>query len=129
MEQIYRYDRTRWRVAWLLLYLSEEYNRSASGKWLFLEKQYQYGCTSPVIYLEALALLNSNPALLRKLNGFELQVLHFGARQEAISDSLLEQLLYLSGRVREYSPLLCRILKKYMGKKKMYVSCRKSAVC
>ena len=89
MEQIYRYDRTRWRVAWLLLYLSEEYNRSASGKWLFLEKQYQYGCTSPVIYLEALALLNSNPALLRKLNGFELQVLHFGARQEAISDSLL----------------------------------------
>ena len=58
------------------LYLSEEYNRSASGKWLFLEKQYQYGCTSPVIYLEALALLNSNPALLRKLNGFELQVLH-----------------------------------------------------
>ncbi len=117
VEQIYRYDRTRWRVAWLLLYLSEEYNRSASGKWLFLEKQYQYGCTSPVIYLEALALLNSNPALLRKLNGFELQVLHFGARQEAISDSLLEQLLYLSGRVREYSPLLCRILKKVYGKK------------
>ena len=38
VEQIYRYDRTRWRVAWLLLYLSEEYNRSTSGKWMFLEK-------------------------------------------------------------------------------------------
>lgn len=37
VEQIYRYDRTRWRVAWLLLYLSEEYNRSTSGKWMFLE--------------------------------------------------------------------------------------------
>ena len=117
VEQIYRYDKSRWRVAWLLLYLSEEYNRSTSGKWMFLEKQYQYGCSSPVIYLEALALLNGNPALLRKLNGFELQVMHFGVRHAAVNDSLLEQLLYLSGRVREYSPLLCRILKKMYEKK------------
>ena len=118
VEQIYRYDRTRWRVAWLLLYLSEEYNRSTSGKWMFLEKQYQYGCTSPVIYLEALALLNGNPALLRKLNSFELQVLNFGVRQDAVNDSLIEQLLYLSGRVREYSPLLGRILRRLYEKKK-----------
>ena len=117
VEQIYRYDRTCWRVAWLLLYLSEEYNRSTSGKWMFLEKQYRYGCNSPVIYLEALALLNGNPALLRKLNGFELQVLNFGVRQNAVNDSLVEQLLYLSGRVREYSPLLCRILRNLYEKK------------
>ena len=118
VEQIYRYDRTRWRAAWLMLYLSEEYNKSASGKWMFLEKQYQYGCTSPVIYLEALALLNGNPALLRKLNRFELQVLNFGVRQDAVNDSLIEQLLYLSGRVREYSALLCRILRRLYEKRK-----------
>lgn len=118
VEQIYRYDRTCWRVAWLLLYLSEEYNRSTSGKWMFLEKQYAYGCSSPVIYLEALALLNGNPALLRKLNGFELQVLHFGVRNHAVNDSLVEQLLYLSGRVREYSPLLSRILRSLYENKK-----------
>ena len=117
VEQIYRYDRSCWRVAWLLLYLSEEYNRSTSGKWMFLEKQYQYGCSSPVIYLEALTLLNGNPALLRKLNGFELQVLNFGVRQNAVNDSLVEQLLYLSGRVREYSPLLGRILRNLYEKK------------
>ena len=117
VEQIYRYDRTCWRVAWLLLYLSEEYNRSTSGKWMFLEKQYRYGCNSPVIYLEALTLLNGNPALLRKLNGFELQVLNFGARQSALNDSLVEQVLYLSGRVREYSPLLGRILRNLYEKK------------
>lgn len=117
VEQIYRYDRTCWRVAWLLLYLSEEYNRSTSGKWMFLEKQYRYGCNSPVIYLEALTLLNGNPALLRKLSGFELQVLNFGARQSALNDSLVEQVLYLSGRVREYSPLLGRILRNLYEKK------------
>ena len=118
VQQIYHYDRTKWRVAWLLLYLSEEYNRSSSGKWMFLEKQYQYGCSSPVIYLEALSLLNGNPALLRKTGSFELQVLNFGVRQGAINDSLTEQLLYLSGRVREYSPLLCRILKRLYETKK-----------
>lgn len=82
-----------------------------------------------MIYLEALALLNGNPALLRKLNGFELQVMHFGVRHAAVNDSLLEQLLYLSGRVREYSPLLCRILKKCMRRKKMYEFSRRSAAC
>ena len=70
VEEIYRRGRSSWRAAWLLLYLSREYSRSASGKWIFLEKQFQYGCTSPVLYIEALLMLNHNPAVLRKLDKF-----------------------------------------------------------
>ncbi len=110
VEHIYRKDNSNWRVAWLLLYLSEEYNRSASAKWQFLEKQYDYGCSSPILYIEALLLLNNNPALLRKLGGFERQILYYGVKRDALNPEVVEQFLYLTGHAREFSPLLFRTL-------------------
>lgn len=107
---IYRQDRTCWRVAWLLLYLSEDYNRNVTRKWNFIEKQIDYGCTSPVMNIEALLLLNNNPTFLRKLGEFELQVLSYGAKEEMLSPEVTQQLLYLAGRVKEYSGALFRIL-------------------
>lgn len=116
VEMIYRKNRREWRVAWLLLYLSEEYSRSDSVKWAFLQKQFQYGCRSPILYLEALLLLNNNPSLLRKLEGSTLQVLYYGVRQERLGEELKEQLLYLAGKVREYSSVLERLLVRlYQG--------------
>lgn len=117
VRQIYRHSRGEWRVAWLLLYLSEEYNKSASGKWMFLEKQFERGCTSPIIYIEALHLLNSNPSLLRKPDTFEQQVLYYGARHDALSGESVEQLLYLCGKKKEYCPVLYKILVKVFRKK------------
>lgn len=110
VEEIYRRGRSSWRAAWLLLYLSRDYSRSATGKWCFLEKQFQYGCTSPILYIEALLMLNHNPAILRRLTRFELQVLAYGSRQDMLSAELVEQLLYLAGRVRDYSETLLKIL-------------------
>ena len=63
-----------WRIAWLLLYLSEEYNRSGAKKWMFLEEQYRKGCTSPVIYIEALLLIHINPTLFMKLSDFGMKI-------------------------------------------------------
>lgn len=118
VEQIYRHNRTSWRVAWLLLYLSEDYNRSAASRWAFLEKQFDYGSASPILYIEALLMLNNNPAVLRKLGVFELQVLSYGSREEMLSPDLVEQLLYLAGRAKEYSPALYRVLRSCYEKKK-----------
>lgn len=117
VEHIYKKDTSNWRVAWLLLYLSEEYNKSASVKWAFLERQFHYGCRSPVIYIEALILLNNNPALLRKLGGFEQQILNYGAKREFLNAEVAEQLLYQIGRVREFSPVLFGILTRLYRKK------------
>lgn len=117
VRQIYRRNPSRWRVAWLLLYLSEEYSKSASGKWLFLEKQFYYGCSSPILYIEALQLLGNNPALLRRLDAYELQVLYYGAKHQILGSEVVEQILYLAGRVREYSPVLFGILVRLYEKK------------
>lgn len=110
VADIYRQNDTDWRVAWLLLYLSEEYNKSTTGRWKFLERQYTVGCTSPVLYIEAVQLVNNNPAVLRRLGSFERQVLWYGARNELLKPEVVEQLLYLTARMREYSPVVYRTL-------------------
>lgn len=110
VEELYR-QYGGWRIAWLLLYLSGEYNKSASRKWMFLEEQFQRGCSSPVLYIEALLLLHVNPTLLMKLSDFEIQVLHYAAKMEVLTQEMTEQLQCLVPRGREYSAVLFAILK------------------
>ena len=50
VERIFVQNAENWRIAWLLLYLSEDYGRSPSRKWIVLEEQGRLGCSSPVIY-------------------------------------------------------------------------------
>lgn len=117
VEQIYHKDNSNWRVAWLLLYLSEEYHKSVTGRWILLEKQFSIGCSSPVLYIEAVNMLNSNPVLLRKLGTFEKQVLWYGVRQEIIRAEVVEQLIYLAEKEREFSGVLFATLCNLYNKK------------
>ena len=110
--RIYKEHGRDWRVAWLLLFMSEEFHRDIVAKWTFLEEQFLRGCRSPLIYVEAMQLLNMNPALLRKLEAFELQVLNYGSRKNMVSLEVLEQIIYLAERVKEYSGVLLLILKR-----------------
>ncbi len=110
VEDIYRRNRGSWKVAWLLMFLTPQLRRDPAVRWSFLERQFQQGCTSPIWYLEALLTLTGNPALLRKLGEYEIQVLHYGARKGVLSADLKEQFLYLAGRFREFSPVLLRLL-------------------
>ena len=112
VEKLYRRNDSNWRVAWLLLYLSEDYYRSEKNKWALLEKLFREGCTSPVLYIEALTMLNANPALLRSLEGLGLQTLYYGARQGIVRQELRDQAVYQAGKVKEYSQLLFRTLEK-----------------
>lgn len=112
VEHIYRKDNTNWRVAWLLLFLSDEYHKSPTGRWVFLEKQFNIGCMSPLLYIEAVILLNNNPALLRRPGEFEQNVLWYGVKQEMLTDDVIEQMLYLCEKIKEYSYPMFRALNR-----------------
>ena len=43
VEKLYKRQGEYWQLAWLQLFLSEDLNRSASGKWVFLEGSLQGG--------------------------------------------------------------------------------------
>lgn len=110
VEKIFKKNREQWRIAWLLLYLSPEYSKSATKKMLFLEEQYEKGCASPVLYIEALSLLHANPSLLMKLGDFEKQMLLYGAKKEWLGSEIIDQAMYLLGKNREYSLVSYKLL-------------------
>ncbi len=111
VEQIYRENEGNWRIAWLLLYLSEEYSKSAQKKWIFLEEQFRYNCKSPVIYAEAAMIVLANPAILMKLGEFEIQVLNYMAKQEVLTAEVTVQVRYLIQNAKEYKESLFYLLK------------------
>lgn len=117
VTKIYHECGEDWRVAWLLLYLTDEYGRNPVTRWNFLKEQFENGCRSPLIYLEALLLVNTNPTLMRVLDEFEIQILYYGRRHECIGLELLEQAISLMERVRDYHPLLLRFLMDCYKKK------------
>ena len=118
VERLHKQNPDSWRIAWLLLYLSEEYSTYPDEKLDFLKRQFERGCTSFVLYIEALQLYNNNPAILRELGVFEQQILYYGVRRDYFSTELAERFLELLEKNKDYSPLLCRILEKLYEKRK-----------
>lgn len=110
IQSIYANHPQDWWIAWFLMHLEDRYIRSSEYKWQFLEELFQNGCTSPVMFCEAVLLLQENPTFLLRLSTFEEMVLWNGARNHVLHSDLVEQLQYLAARKREYSLLLLRVL-------------------
>mgnify|MGYP000346844731 CR=1 FL=1 len=70
-----------------------------------------------MLYLEALHLANFSPTLMMKLDTYELQLLHFGARNGILSEDLVGHLVYLAGKEKYYKECLFGILKACYEKK------------
>lgn len=86
-------DRTPWQVLYYEYQLDEKRNDNGS-MWLARFKDaYSDGCTSPIIYIEAIQILNRQPVLLRMLNSFEIQVLNYAFRYDLLESKLVERFM------------------------------------
>ncbi len=112
VENLYQRDPSEWRIAWMLLYLSEEYAVSPSRKWLFLERLIEMQCSSPVIYVEAVNMIVANPAMVTRLEKFELRILRYTAANNLLTVDLANQFVYLASRETTYSDVVFYILKE-----------------
>ena len=110
VTEIYARNRGNWRIAWLLLYLSEEYVKNPARKWELLEELFRYRCTSPVIYIEAWHLLSMNPSMLLNLDVFEQQILRYAVKNDLIKDEIIMQIVYLAQKQKNYSDSIFHIL-------------------
>lgn len=103
-------NQDNWKLQWFLLYLRESYKQHPAEKLEAIRRQYVYGCSSRIMYLEAYYVLKKFPMLLKKLESFEMQVLRFICREDLMSQELSMQVSDLAGRYREYSDQLFSIL-------------------
>lgn len=116
VSQIYKANQGSWRIAWLMLHLSEEYNRSPARRWGFLEEQFKRGCTSPAFYIEAWRLLEINPTFLTKMGDFELQILNFAVKRGFLSKDIIVQIRYQVQKMKGFSKRALFILKECYSK-------------
>lgn len=110
IEHTYTKKNSDWRMAWLLLYTSEEYTKSPVARWELLSKQFDNGSSSPVIYVEAYQVLVNNPTILSYLGKFEIQVLKYMAKKEILTAEIVEQFMFLLGRIKNYDKNMFSLL-------------------
>ena len=110
VKQAYEENPGEWKLAWLLLFLDENLEHDPDKKWHFMEEQFHRGCSSPVLYLEALQMILEQPYRLQKLDDFEECILWYAARHQVMPSELVDQMHYLVAEKKTYSEKLFHIL-------------------
>ncbi len=116
VKKLFQREQDNFRLAWLMLYLQKNLFFYEDKKWEFLEERYYRGCDSPILYTEALQLLWEQPSLLSKLESYEISLLLFAIKHEALSEAVAERIQFLIGREKEYDFRIYAILKQCYAK-------------
>lgn len=114
IRSYYENGRADWRILWFLLNIDSSYGKSGNRKLSDIKEQYEAGCHSPILYYEAICILNREPVLLRELSVFEIQILNFGIKNWMLTKELAQQYTYLANKRKTYHPVI------YQGLVKLY---------
>lgn len=108
-ELYFRYD-SNWQISWLWMYLSKELRSHAQKKWEFIKEIFLKGCTSPVMYMEAMQLLIYQPTLLMELGEVEIRILRFGMKKRMLTLEIMGIIQYLAMKEKEFTIPVYRLL-------------------
>ena len=81
-----------WQIQWLLFYVDKSLAGNPLEQYHFLKRMFIKGCRSPLMYLEARALLEHNPTFLYEFSEFEVQLMVFMLRHAGMSNRVSELL-------------------------------------
>ena len=112
VKKFYENGYDTYRVLWILFYLGPDSESNKSIKLIRIKDTVNTGCTSPVMYIEALNIINAQPVLLRVLNQFEMRVINYGCRNGIITEKLAMQIADVAANEKNISINALIILKK-----------------
>ncbi|MBO6111671.1 MAG: hypothetical protein J6P45_01315 [Lachnospiraceae bacterium] len=101
------------KLLWILLYLDETIKISPLREKELLLKQFERGCDSPLLLIEAYKLFSKEPDELNRLDTVELKVLYFAVKRGLFNKALCDRISLLSSRSRGYNELLMKVLGAY----------------
>ncbi len=110
IRRLFEADRTNWVLQWILLYLQENLLADDGAKYEAVSRQFDCGCRSRIMYLEAWQILKRNPFMLRRLGNFELHLLRFAAREKVLTEETVLQISGLALHFGAYNRILYEIL-------------------
>ena len=117
-----------WQIEWLLYYVDRSLAAQPLEQYHFLKRMFLKGCRSPLMYLEARALLERNPTFLYEFSEFEVQLMVFMIRyagmSERVSDILAEYMLQRTDYRYIYLIILCGCYEVTPSKRLLEGICR-----
>ena len=113
IEILFRKNPDSSLLFWILLFMRESYHKNPSKRYKAIEQWViQREHRSPYLYLEAYYLLWQDPYLLSRMGEFEIEVLNWARKQNAISKDIALQVMHIVPGLREFDPFVYRILEE-----------------
>ena len=106
IRECYKQKKESWAILWFLLFLDEKYDREPKEKLEAIERQFELGCKSPVLYYEVCNLFQNDPTLLSELTPCMVQIVNMGVKQEMISAATAAQFATLAEREKGYHRII-----------------------
>ncbi|MCD8325212.1 MAG: DUF5717 family protein, partial [Lachnospiraceae bacterium] len=100
-----------WQISWFYYYLNKENMADAAERYHYLKGMFIRGCRSPLLYLEARALMERNPTFVYETSEFEEHLLIFMLRHTGVSISLSRVTSEHMATLKFYRPLYLPLLK------------------
>lgn len=102
IRSLYQQKEDSYLLMWLYLQTNEEVSHSLSKMAFLMEEQYEKGCRSPFLYLEAFRLVEKEMSFFHRLTPFWVQVMLFAGKNQLLSQELAMRIAYLSGYEKEF---------------------------
>ncbi len=102
-----------WQVLWVLFYTDDRYNNNPSLKYTLAKRAFNHGTVSPIIYFEAAQVLLEEPALLKEIGDFEIQVINFIARYDMVKRPFAKQVALVLEREKGFNDKIFDTLTKF----------------
>lgn len=116
IREVYDAGNHEFIIFWFLIYMDKRYIGNRKTLLEDLKKQREYGCQSPMMYFEAMSIFQAEPELLQELDDFSIQTIHFGIRNQLVSEDVARQYAYLAGKERYYKTLIYHSLEAFYEK-------------
>lgn len=87
---------------WLLLFVDHNYTED---KWILYEdiqRLYNEGVNSPVIYFEICDMFNKQPLMMKKIAPLEISAMRWGIRNEFVSEDVIVEFVKTASRLKEF---------------------------
>lgn len=110
IEEIAKRYSTHPMIFFLTLRLNGTLRTQPQVKLRVMEARIMQGQYSPLWYVEAYTVYQEQPYLLTKLERYEILLMNWACRQGVLTKDLADQVMRLANNMRQFQPLVCRIL-------------------
>ena len=110
IEEIFRRHPDNSMLFWILLFVKEEYCQSGAKRLRAIQQWIARGNRSPYFYLEAYYQIWQEPYLLGRLEGFEVEILNWATKQQAITKDVALVVMSAVQEKKDFNRFIYRIL-------------------